>query len=67
MAETAQAHPMVLIHYDTLKNEDAKRSIAQLSVGYDDKIEYFVDRLAQALAHRSLAPSGSRDCADERL
>jgi pyruvate,water dikinase len=50
MAETAQAHPMVLIHYDTLKNEDAKRSIAQLTVGYDDKIEYFVDRLAQALA-----------------
>lgn len=33
MAETVQAHPMALIHYDTLKNEDAKRSIAQLTVG----------------------------------
>jgi pyruvate,water dikinase len=43
-------HPMALVHYDTLKNEDAKRSIAQLTVGYDDKTEYFVDRLAQALA-----------------
>ena len=50
MAETAQAHPIALIHYDTLRNEDAKRSIAQLTVGYDDKTEYFVDRLAQALA-----------------
>lgn len=27
MAETAQAHPMVLIHYDTLKDEDAKSAI----------------------------------------
>nr|CCD32060.1 Phosphoenolpyruvate synthase [Methylocystis sp. SC2] len=43
-------HPMALVHYDTLKNEDAKRSIAQLTAGYDDKTEYFVDRLAQALA-----------------
>ena len=43
MAETAQAHPIALIHYDTLRNEDAKRSIAH-------KTEYFVDRLAQALA-----------------
>ncbi len=43
-------HPMALVRYDTLKNEDAKRSIAQLTVGYDDKTEYFVDRLAQALA-----------------
>ncbi|AZG78875.1 phosphoenolpyruvate synthase [Methylocystis rosea] len=43
-------HPMALVHFDTLKNEDAKRSIAQLTAGYDDKTEYFVDRLAQALA-----------------
>jgi pyruvate,water dikinase len=43
-------HPMALVHYDTLKDEEAKKSIAQLTVGYDDKTEYFVDRLAQALA-----------------
>jgi pyruvate,water dikinase len=43
-------HPMALVHYDTLKDEGAKKSIAQLTVGYDDKTEYFVDRLAQALA-----------------
>ncbi|PWB89083.1 phosphoenolpyruvate synthase [Methylocystis sp. MitZ-2018] len=43
-------HPMALVHYDTQKNEDAKSSIAQLTFGYDDKTEYFVDRLAQALA-----------------
>jgi pyruvate,water dikinase len=43
-------HPMALVHYDTLKNEDAKSSIAQLTFGYEDKTEYFVDRLAHALA-----------------
>jgi hypothetical protein len=41
---------MALVHYDTLKDEEAKKSIAQLTVGYNDKTEYFVDRLAQALA-----------------
>ena len=48
-------HPMALVHYETLKDEEAKRTIAQLTVGYDDKTEYFVDRLAQALAHIAAA------------
>jgi pyruvate,water dikinase len=43
-------HPMALVHYETLKDEEAKRTIAKLTVGYDDKTEYFVQRLAHALA-----------------
>ena len=48
-------HPMALVHYETLKDEEAKRTIAQLTVGYEDKTEYFVDRLAQALARIAAA------------
>ena len=48
-------HPMALVHYETLKDEEAKKTIAQLTVGYEDKTEYFVDRLARALARIAAA------------
>lgn len=43
-------HPMALVDYDTLKDRGAKSTIAALTLGYEDKTEYFVDRLARALA-----------------
>ena len=43
-------HPMALVRYDTLKDEDAKREIAEITAGYADKPEYFVDRLSRGLA-----------------
>jgi pyruvate,water dikinase len=42
-------HPMALVRYDTLKDEDAKRTIAELTAGYEPRTEYFVDRLARGL------------------
>lgn len=48
-------HPMALVHYGTLKDETAKRSIAELTVGYGDKAEYFVDKLSRALARIAAA------------
>ena len=50
-----KVHPMALVHYDALKDEDAKRTIADLTRGYDDKTEYFVDRLARGLARIAAA------------
>ncbi len=43
-------HPMALIHFDRLGDDDDKRKIEQLTVGYDDKREFFVSRLAQGVA-----------------
>ena len=44
---------MALVRYDTLKDEEAKRRIAELTAGYADKTEYFVDRLPRgARPHR---------------
>jgi pyruvate,water dikinase len=44
-----KVHPMALVHFDDLKDEDAKAQIAALTANYSDKEEYFVDRLARGL------------------
>lgn len=45
-----KVHPMALVRFDTLADETAKTAIAELTRGYADKTEYFVDRLARGLA-----------------
>jgi pyruvate,water dikinase len=44
-----KVHPMALVQFDQLKDEDAKRAIDELTRGYADRTEYFVDRLARGL------------------
>jgi pyruvate,water dikinase len=48
-------HPMALVRFDALKDEDAKRKIIDLTQSYTDKPEYFVDRLARRLARIAAA------------
>jgi pyruvate, water dikinase len=48
-------HPMALVRYGTLTDENAKRQIAELTEGHQDKTEYFVDRLARGLARIAAA------------
>jgi pyruvate,water dikinase len=43
-------HPMALVHFDDLGDEHARREIEQLTVGYEDKKVFFIDRLAQGVA-----------------
>jgi pyruvate, water dikinase len=50
-----KVHPMALVHFDTLEDRDAKQAIADLTQGYADKTEYFVDRLACGLARIAAA------------
>lgn len=45
-----QIHPMALIHYKKLKDSEAKKKIDDLTHGYKDKSEYFIDHLAQGIA-----------------
>jgi pyruvate,water dikinase len=42
-------HPLALTRYDTLA-PDLKREIDRVTEGYDDKTEFFVDRLSQGIA-----------------
>ena len=50
-----KVHPMALVHYDALKDEAAKATIAELTAGYTEKTQYFVDRLAGGLARIAAA------------
>ncbi|MEX2502213.1 MAG: phosphoenolpyruvate synthase [Trueperaceae bacterium] len=50
-----QVHPMALVRYDQLTDRDAKRTIAKLTHGYQDKTRYFVDKLARGIARIAAA------------
>ena len=43
-------HPLALLGYKSLKDQKLKKKIADLTAGYADKAQYFVDRLAQGVA-----------------
>ncbi len=45
-----RVHPMALVRFDSLKDEAAKKEIAELTSAYPDKTEYFIDRLSRGLA-----------------
>ena len=42
-------HPVALARFDSLTDEGAKHRIEELTEGYEDKTEYFVDRLARGI------------------
>ena len=50
-----RVHPMALVHYDRLKDEAARAEIAEMTADYDDKTEFFVDRLARGLSRIAAA------------
>jgi pyruvate,water dikinase len=43
-------HPMALVHFDSLKDEQARQTIAALTEAYANKADYFVDQLARGLS-----------------
>jgi pyruvate,water dikinase len=45
-----QVHPMALIDFDKVTDTDVRKQIETLTYGYDDKGDFFVDRLAQGVA-----------------
>jgi len=50
-----RVHPLALLHFDRLRDEVAKREIGELTAGYPDKAEYFVDKLSRGLARIAAA------------
>ncbi|MDJ0569353.1 MAG: phosphoenolpyruvate synthase [Pleurocapsa sp. MO_192.B19] len=43
-------HPLALVHFEQLRDREAKQQIQQLTPGYQDKKQYFVDKLTQGIA-----------------
>jgi pyruvate,water dikinase len=50
-----KVHPMALVKYDQLQDVEAKREIDALTVGYADRTDYFVERLARGLSRIAAA------------
>jgi pyruvate,water dikinase len=44
-----KVHPMALIHPEKVKDEATRKEIEDLTFGYNDKKEYFVEKLAQGI------------------
>jgi pyruvate,water dikinase len=49
IANHIQVHPLALIHYDKLEDEFVKAKIAQLTALYEQKPQYFVEKLAHGV------------------
>ena len=43
-------HPLALIDYGKLEDAEVKSKIDELTLGYDDKPQFFIDKLAQGVA-----------------
>jgi pyruvate,water dikinase len=49
IANHIQVHPLALIHFDKLEDEAVKAKIAALTALYQDKPQYFVEKLAHGM------------------
>ncbi|MCW8193497.1 phosphoenolpyruvate synthase [Proteobacteria bacterium 005FR1] len=50
ISDVIKIHPLALSRFDQLEDKDARRQIEQMTAGYDDKTEYFVEHLARGVA-----------------
>lgn len=49
ISAAVQVHPRALVEYDKLTDPEAKKKIDELTFGYADRKEYFVDTLARGV------------------
>ena len=45
-----KVHPLALLRFNELKDTNVKKQIANLTVGYKEKADYFIDKLAEWVA-----------------
>jgi pyruvate,water dikinase len=50
IASQIKVHPMALIYIDRVKDKAAQKEIEELTYGYDDRKDYFVEKLSQGVA-----------------
>jgi len=49
IANHIQVHPLALIHFDKLEDEAVKAKISEMTALYEDKTQYFVEKLAHGV------------------
>jgi pyruvate,water dikinase len=50
IANHIKAHPLALVRFDELRDPEVKQRVAELTFPYQDKPQFFVDRLAEGVA-----------------
>jgi pyruvate,water dikinase len=50
ISNVIQVHPLALVHYDRLDDPQTRRKIDELTAGYADRPQFFVDQLARGVA-----------------
>ena len=55
LAEKIRIHPLALYHYDSLKDKKIKSEISEITFGYKDKKQYFIDKLAEGVGQIAAA------------
>jgi len=50
IAEKIRIHPLALYHYDKIKDKKVKKKIDELTIGYKDKKQFFIDKLAEGVS-----------------
>ncbi len=55
IASQIRIHPLALLHFDELKDEKLKKEIEELTVGYENKKEFFVSKLSEGIAQIAAA------------
>ncbi|MGI6314506.1 MAG: phosphoenolpyruvate synthase [Patescibacteria group bacterium] len=48
-------HPLALLNYSKLKDKVAKKKIAEITKGYKNKTDYFIDKLAEGIGRIAAA------------
>lgn len=55
IASLIKIHPLALIHFSELKDEQVKSQIAKMTLGFDDKKEFYVQKLASGIGQIAAA------------
>ncbi len=55
ITEYIKIHPMALRHFEKVKDENERKKIEQLTSGYKNKEEFFVDKLAEGIGRIAAA------------
>ena len=50
-----KVHPNALLHFDKVTDPKVRKQIEQLTAGYKNKVEFYVDKLAQGIARIAAA------------
>jgi pyruvate,water dikinase len=50
-----KVHPNALLHFDKVKDETVRKEIMKITAGYTNKVDFYVDKLAQGIARIAAA------------